>query len=123
MARERIQCRKESNGEQVSPDAYHGREHTLHDSTENVEDIAHQPYDDELEREAVCIAASEILEDLGRKDDNPASYGDGPVESELWGSGSSRRMKGWSMKRYSYPQIPEMASTSRGKIPVGGAIE
>ena len=50
--------------------AHHCRQNTLQDSTEDVKDISHQPYNDKLNRESVGTAALEILNDLRREDDD-----------------------------------------------------
>jgi hypothetical protein len=51
-------------------ESYHGGEHTLQDSAQNVEDIAQEPNYDELHRECVCAALLEIFDDLrGENDD------------------------------------------------------
>ena len=56
---------------------------------EDVEDIAQQPDDDEEEGQASCGVAAEVFEDLRRKDDDPAGYGDGSgigLEGVWWGA-------------------------------------
>lgn len=49
----------------------HRRQDALEDGAEDVEDIAQQPDDDELDREAVGRVSSEVFYYLGREDDNP----------------------------------------------------
>lgn len=61
----------------------HGGKHALQDSTENVEDIAGEPDDDELEGQAVGRRAAEVLDDLWTEDDDPARYGYGPANPEM----------------------------------------
>lgn len=93
----------------------HGGQHALQHGAQDVEDIAQQPHDDELDRQAFRAAAAEVFDDLGREDDDPACYGYGAVGGvskrvELGGQGAT------------YPQMPEMASTSRFRGSVGGAM-
>lgn len=56
----------------------HGGQDALQDCAEDVEDIAGEPDDDELEGQSVGCAAAEVLDDLGAEDDDPACDGDGP---------------------------------------------
>lgn len=55
----------------------HGGQHALQHGAQNVEDIAEQPDDDKLDGEAFGAAAAEVLDDLGREDDDPAGDGYG----------------------------------------------
>lgn len=48
----------------------HGGEHALEDGTQNVEDIAEQPDNDELDRQRIGGASLEVLYDLRREYDN-----------------------------------------------------
>lgn len=48
----------------------HCREDALKDGSENIEDIAEEPYDDELNRESLGAAPLEVLEDLRGEDDD-----------------------------------------------------
>jgi hypothetical protein len=52
--------------------AYHRRQNALEDSTEDIEDIAGKPDDDELQGQSIGRAPSEILNNLGRKYNDPA---------------------------------------------------
>ena len=58
----------------------HGGKDALQDGTEDVEDIAEEPDDDEKKGQAIGGGAAEVLDDLGGKDDDPAGYGYGAVE-------------------------------------------
>ena len=49
---------------------YHCRQNALHDGADNVEDISEQPDNDELDREGICAATLEVLNNLRREDDN-----------------------------------------------------
>lgn len=49
---------------------YHGRENSLQDRSQNVEDISQKPDDDELDRKSIGAASLEILYDLRREYDN-----------------------------------------------------
>jgi hypothetical protein len=49
---------------------YHGGEHTLQDGAEDIEDIAEEPNNDELDREGIGGASLEILYDLRRENDH-----------------------------------------------------
>lgn len=46
--------------------------HTLHDCSEDIENIAKQPDNDEEDREAIGGGTAEVCEDLRRIDDDPA---------------------------------------------------
>lgn len=50
--------------------AYHGRENSLQNRPENVEDIAQEPDNDKLNRKSVGAASLEVLDDLRREYDN-----------------------------------------------------
>lgn len=51
---------------------YHSWQNTLQDGSEDVEDIAEQPDDDELDRESIGASALEVLDDLRREDNDCA---------------------------------------------------
>lgn len=51
---------------------YHSWQNTLQDGSKDVEDIAQQPDDDELDRESIGASALEVLDDLRRKDNDCA---------------------------------------------------
>lgn len=55
----------------------HGGQDALEDGAEDVKDVAEEPDDDELEREAVGGGALEVLDDLGGEDYDPTGDGDG----------------------------------------------
>lgn len=55
----------------------HCREDALEHGAEDVEDIAQQPGNDELDREAVGRFSSEVLYDLRGENYNPGNEGDG----------------------------------------------
>lgn len=42
----------------------------MHDGADDVEDIAQQPHNDELDREGIGAAALKVLDNLRREDDN-----------------------------------------------------
>lgn len=73
-------------------DIYHGRQDTLQDSAENVEDITSKPNDYELDAQALSTAATEIFDDLGREDNavmsirflQKAIRGAGLTPNRLW---------------------------------------
>ena len=46
----------------------------------DVENIAESPNDDESKGETICRRAAEVCYDLRDVDDDPGSYGDGPME-------------------------------------------
>jgi hypothetical protein len=48
----------------------HGGEHALEDGAQNIEDIAEQPDNDELDRQRIRGASLEVLYDLRREYDN-----------------------------------------------------
>jgi hypothetical protein len=50
--------------------AYHCRQDALHDGADYVKDISQQPDNDELDREGICAATLEILNNLWRENDN-----------------------------------------------------
>lgn len=50
--------------------AYHGRENSLHNRPEDVEDISQEPDDDELNRKSIGAASLEVLYDLWREHDD-----------------------------------------------------
>lgn len=50
--------------------AYHGRENSLQNRPENVEDISQEPNDDELNRQSIGAASLEVLYDLRREYDD-----------------------------------------------------
>lgn len=53
----------------------------MHDGSQDVEHVAEEPDDDELDREAVCARAAEVFDDLGGEDDYPAGDGDGAADA------------------------------------------
>lgn len=57
--------------------SYHCRQHPLQHCAQNIEHIAEEPDDDELDRESVSRAALEVLNDLWREDDNWTGISDG----------------------------------------------
>ncbi len=106
----------------------HGGQNSLQDGAKDVEDIAEQPDDDKLDRKALGAAPAEVLDDLGGEDDDPARNGDGTRGTKRFlsvvGFGLICRCGACAAVACvkTYPQMPEMASTSRFNGPVGGAI-
>ena len=49
----------------------HCRQDILQNGAENVEDVAEEPDDNEVQRQAIGGAAAEVLDDLGGEDDDP----------------------------------------------------
>jgi hypothetical protein len=62
-------CQRTSRDVKVGG-TYHGGEHTLQDGAEDIEDIAEEPNNDELDREGIGGASLEILYDLRRENDH-----------------------------------------------------
>lgn len=58
----------------------HGRNDSLQDCPNDIEDISESPNDDESEGEAICRRAAEVFYDLRDVDDDPGSYGYRPME-------------------------------------------
>lgn len=65
----------------------------LKDSTQDIEDIAEEPHDDELDRESFGTAPLEVLEDLRREDND-------------WKLGLARRSRA---SQRSYENLPQQA--------------
>jgi hypothetical protein len=50
----------------------HGRQNTLKNSSEDIEDISRQPYDNEHNRKSFSRPTSEVLDDLRGENNYPA---------------------------------------------------
>lgn len=106
----------------------HGGQDALEHGAQYVEDIAEEPDDDEVQGEAVGGAAAEVLDDLRAEDDDPASNGDGSGEVEprlglerATGTEFSGMGRNWEV-RVKYPHMPDIASRSRFRGCVEGAM-
>lgn len=142
-----------SMDQEVPRDIYHGRQDALEQGPNDIKHISNEPGDDELDGEGIGAAALEVLDDLGREDDDcktesaylprtvvmggmtgekhdePQQAMDIELEDGQWQhtQGKVREIEGClsllvkGKNSITYPQIPDIASTSRWKVSAGGA--
>lgn len=93
---------------------YHSRQNSLQYRTQNIEHITGEPNNNELQTQSISGASPEILNNLRREDNNPAS----DWYWTIWGVSLGTNEENCSTN----PQIPLMAVISKLRVWDGGTI-